>query len=117
MSSRKSRIRRHCRREGVAVACLTIADLRGAGRLDGLLTRTGLTPRNVDEYLGGRRPAPWVMRAIAEAAGVEPEVLWPPLDGGPLHRGSLDDHRARRASERNLGAGVSRGGRHTNEEF
>lgn len=96
---------------------LTLADLRHAGiRTDELLVRCGLTPRNLAEYLDGRRPARWVQREIAAAIGVEVHRLWP-ADRDGLHRGSFDDHRARGAAQRNLGRGVSRGGRHTNEEF
>ena len=89
---------------------LSLDHLRAAGvRIDVLTARTGTVPRNLEEYLGGKRPAGWVQRKIAEALHVERHEIWPPRDGGPLHRGSLDDDRARRASERNLGAGRSRG--------
>lgn len=96
---------------------LTLAHLRHAGvRIDDLLLRTGLAPRNLEQFLGGRRPAGWIQREISAAIGVEVHRLWP-ADPDGLHRGSFDDHRARGAAQRNLGRGVSRGGRHTNEEF
>lgn len=98
---------------------LTVRDLQRRGvRIDRLCSATGLTSGMLDSYLAGeRQPVPWLARTIAGAIGVKPADLWPARDSDALHRGSLDDHRARRARQENLGRGVSRGGRHTNEEF
>lgn len=92
---------------------LTLDHLRAADvRIDHLLARTGTAPRNLEEYLGGKRPAPWIQREIAGALRVEPHEIWPPRDGDSrLHRGSLDDDRARRASVNNVRGGRSRGTR------
>ena len=98
---------------------LTVNDLRRAAvRVDDLLAQTGLSPRILECYLSGeKRPAGWVARTIAEAVGVEPGALWPNSDTRP-QRGSFDDHDGRRAAQRNLGAGRSRGARsNANEGF
>ena len=91
---------------------LSLADLRHGGvRIDSLLGRTGITPRHLEAFLSGeKRPTPWVQREIAKAVGVEPGALWPNSDAHP-QRGSFDDHAGRRAAQRNLGAGRSRGAR------
>lgn len=92
---------------------ITLDHLRANGiQIDTLLARTGIAPRNLEEYLGGKRPAGWVMRTIAGALRVEPHEIWPPRDGDSrLHRGSPDDDRARRASVNNVRGGRSRGTR------
>ena len=93
---------------------LSLADLRHvAFASTALLAGPGSHPDISERLLSGeKRPAGWVWPwTIAEAVGVEPGALWPNSDARP-QRGGFDDHDGRRAAQRNLGAGRSRGGRH-----
>lgn len=57
---------------------LTIQDIRRRGvNTDALCKRIGINAWNLQEYLNGRRPTPWIQRAIAEVLGVAPAELWP----------------------------------------
>ncbi len=91
---------------------LSLARLRGAGvRVDDLIAATGVTPRHLEAYVSGeKRPTLWLQRVIAQAVGVAESELWPPVPSDGF-RGSLDDRAGRRASERNVSGGASRGAR------
>lgn len=94
--------------------------LRAAGvRIDRLIARLGVTPRHLESFLAGEKyPAAWIRREVAQAAGMEPESLFPPRESEVKRvraPDAFDDRVGRRAAQ-NSRAGQSRGARLNRDE-